>query len=68
MESEEYKICSKCIMSTTDPDIWFDDKMICSNCKAYDEKISKRVFTGKEGKEKLNKIMINSTKNLGVFT
>ncbi|MFC2087475.1 N-acetyl sugar amidotransferase [Bacteroidota bacterium] len=33
----EYKICSKCIMDTTDPDIIFDDQGICNHCRSYEK-------------------------------
>lgn len=30
-----YKICKRCIMDTSDPDIVFDEKGICNHCKKY---------------------------------
>lgn len=30
-----YRICSRCVMDTTDPEILFDDRGICSHCHAY---------------------------------
>lgn len=33
--SRIYQICTKCIMDTTDPDIWFDDNWVCSHCHHY---------------------------------
>jgi len=32
-----YKICTRCVMDETDPDIAFDDKGICNYCKLHDE-------------------------------
>lgn len=49
----EEKICTKCIMDTSDKDITFDENGICSNCRSYEQKIKERVFTGKEGKQRL---------------
>ena len=30
-----YKICKRCAMDTSDPDIVFDEKGICNHCKKY---------------------------------
>ena len=32
----KYEICSRCIMDTTDPDIWFDSAGVCSNCHRFE--------------------------------
>lgn len=37
--SREYKICTRCIMDTTDPNISFDKDGVCSNCHKYDEDV-----------------------------
>jgi N-acetyl sugar amidotransferase len=34
---ETYKICSRCVMDTTDPDIIFDKNGVCNHCHTYDE-------------------------------
>lgn len=31
--NKEYRICSRCIMDTSDPDIVFDEQGICNHCK-----------------------------------
>jgi len=33
---KEYKVCTKCIMDTTDPDITFDNNGICNHCHYHD--------------------------------
>lgn len=33
--SKEYRICSKCVMDTTDQGISFDENGICNHCKGY---------------------------------
>ncbi len=53
----EYKICSRCIMDTSDPDIIFDENGVCSHCYRYDEELPKRVFKGKEAESKLNSLI-----------
>jgi len=40
----EYQICKKCIMDTSDPDIFFDKKGICNHCARY-EKVSNSVLS-----------------------
>lgn len=34
-----YQICNRCIMDTTDPDIYFDQNGVCNHCHSYDETI-----------------------------
>lgn len=53
----EYQICTRCIMDTSDPDITFDEKGICSHCHRYDEELPKRVFKGTEAENKLNNLL-----------
>ncbi|GAJ18745.1 unnamed protein product, partial [marine sediment metagenome] len=33
----EYRICSRCIMDTTDKEIIFDENGICNHCKSAQE-------------------------------
>lgn len=33
---ETNRVCSRCVMDTSDPDITFDDAGVCSHCRAYD--------------------------------
>jgi len=62
--TEEYQICNRCVMDTTDPDIRFDENGICTHCQQYDESVKRFVYDGKEGKEKLNYI-VNEIKKSG---
>lgn len=59
-----YKICTKCIMDTSDPDIFFDKNGICNYCNNFKDNLSKNIFTGEEGKQKLNHL-INEIKTFG---
>lgn len=34
-----YQICARCIMDTSDPDITFDDKGICTHCHRYESTV-----------------------------
>jgi N-acetyl sugar amidotransferase len=52
-----YKICSKCIIDTSDPDIIFDEQGVCNHCHSYLEKIDSRVYSVDERDEKLNALV-----------
>jgi len=60
----EYKICTKCIMDTTDSEIEFDSNGVCNHCLRYEIELPKRVFIGSEAQKKFNDI-INKIKNFG---
>ena len=34
-----YKMCTRCVMDTTDPEIFFDEHGICNHCKKFDDEI-----------------------------
>ena len=36
--SGPYRICSRCVMDTSDPQISFDDVGVCNHCREYDAK------------------------------
>ena len=44
----DYQICTRCIMDTTDPDITFDDNGICNHCYRYDKIASKRLIVNSD--------------------
>ena len=48
-----YQICTRCIMDTSDPRIEFDTSGICSHCHAFDRTSVRTVFTGDEGRRRL---------------
>lgn len=59
----QYRVCSRCVMDTSDPDIMFDEKGVCNHCRAYD------TFIGEfpppdERKRKLDAV-IEEIKNWG---
>jgi len=62
--SDNYIICKRCIMDTTDPQIEFDTNGICNHCRRYYEISSKNLFDTKEGEKKLKEI-VNSIKEDG---
>ncbi len=60
-----YKMCTRCIMDTTDPEIKFDESGVCNHCKAYD-RVAMMIMSRGETKlqEKLNQI-VNAIKVKG---
>jgi N-acetyl sugar amidotransferase len=53
----QYRMCSRCIMDTTDPDIWFDEAGVCSNCYRFDEIYSRRFIPIAERPERLEALL-----------
>jgi N-acetyl sugar amidotransferase len=53
MKNTDYKICSACVMDTTDEDINFDSNGVCNHCREFKINSEKRWYPGDEGKEKL---------------
>jgi N-acetyl sugar amidotransferase len=49
----KYQICTKCVMDTTDPDIFFDENGICNHCHDYDL-VQKKIYSGIAGRHKLD--------------
>ena len=52
-----FKVCSRCVMDTSDPDIKFDDQGVCNHCHEFDLNVGSRVITGEDGKAVLQKIV-----------
>ena len=42
--TSQYRICNRCIMDTTDPDIVFDEAGVCNHCHRYDAIAAKRLI------------------------
>lgn len=62
--TDNYKICTRCIMDTTDPDITFDRNGVCSNCRQYDNNAA--LYGYKKGKsEKALKQLVRQMKKEG---
>ncbi len=53
----KYRICTRCIMDTSDPEIYFDSMGICNHCQRYDKLLPQRVFKGKEADTKLSALI-----------
>lgn len=53
----EYRICTRCLMDTTDPDIVFDGQGVCNHCHDHDRLMKQKVITGKTGEQYLQKLV-----------
>ena len=61
-----YRICTRCIMDTTDREIEFDENGICNHCKSAQKKLRERNFyLDKEIKKRLLEERINKIKEKG---
>jgi N-acetyl sugar amidotransferase len=54
---EDYKICTNCIMDTTDPHITFDERGWCDYCRNYHKSILPNWHTDEQGEMELMKIV-----------
>ena len=55
--SSEYKICSRCVMDTSDPEITFDAKGECNHCQRFDNVLVQDWLPDARGEKKLSKII-----------
>ncbi len=48
-DSSDYRICVRCVMDTSDPEITFDDTGVCNHCREFDSVTSKGWFPNEDG-------------------
>jgi N-acetyl sugar amidotransferase len=48
-----YRICTRCIMDSSDPEITFDDEGICHHCRRYERTVAAHVRHGDAGRAEL---------------
>lgn len=53
----EYRVCTRCLMDTSDPEIQFDEQGVCNHCHDYDRLIQQRVLKGEVGLRYLEKLV-----------
>ena len=46
-----YQICNRCVMDTSDSDIFFDSKGVCNHCKDFKKTISPKLHKSSASKE-----------------
>lgn len=44
-----YRVCTRCVMDTSDPEIAFDEAGVCSHCRNFEAVTRKRWFPNEEG-------------------
>lgn len=47
----DYRICTRCIMDTSDPDIGFDDAGVCNHCHKFDRVVAQRTIIEPEARK-----------------
>lgn len=60
----KYKICTRCIMDTSDPVIQFDERGVCNHCRTYEEREKQELFYNENGQRKLE-VLVNRIKEEG---
>jgi len=53
----QYRVCTRCVMDTSDPGLEFDKNGVCNRCHAHDEMVKREVYTGEEGRRRLEEIV-----------
>lgn len=64
MQNDDFKICTKCIMDTTDPNIFFGNTGICNHCMEFESVTKLNWFPNKEGAQRLQE-KIDQIKSTG---
>lgn len=57
VSKNHYRVCTRCIMDTTDPLITFDKDGVCNHCKSFDSRKNQVLQMGEQGKINLQKIV-----------
>jgi N-acetyl sugar amidotransferase len=52
----DYRICRRCVMDTTDPEIAFDQEGVCHHCRRYDVRVRSSVLPGEAGSRALTQL------------
>ena len=59
-----YRMCARCVMDTSVPDIEFDAEGICNYCKLYETRIQAEVISGEAAQQRLD-VLANTIKARG---
>jgi N-acetyl sugar amidotransferase len=57
MKDENYQVCTRCVMDTTDSMITFDAQGVCDHCRSFDRDILPNWHTDERGQEALDSII-----------
>ena len=55
--NDNYQVCTRCVMDTSDPEITFDDQGVCTHCHNFENITKKNWFPNEEGTFKLEAII-----------
>lgn len=55
--ADNYQICSRCVMDTSDLQINFDENGVCNHCFEFDSNTAKRWFPNDEGQVRLEALL-----------
>src|SRR5690606_4262448 len=57
MSQQEYRICPRCIMDTSDPDITFSENGECNHCAKFDRDIMPFWLQGDAAQKELKRLL-----------
>ncbi len=57
MKNSFYKMCTKCVMDTTDPNIKFDENGVCDHCHDFEDNIKPLLHITEKTKQNLDKVI-----------
>ena len=49
--TDKYQVCSRCVMDTSDPDITFDQRGVCSHCTGFEAIARRHWFPNEQGRQ-----------------
>ena len=55
--TSNYRICTRCLMDTSDPEIVFDEQGICNHCHDYERSVGQKVLVGETGQKYLEALV-----------
>lgn len=65
MESKKYKVCTVCVMDTSEPSIYFDENGQCNHCKDYSKRVKESIPLSDKLKAKELEVIIKKIKQRG---
>ena len=60
----EYQLCRRCVMDTTEPEIWFDSEGRCNHCTEAAERMKRQLLSPKDRQQALE-TMVETIKREG---
>ncbi|WP_052659255.1 N-acetyl sugar amidotransferase [Pseudomonas sp. LFM046] len=65
MHNYQYKVCVRCVMDTSAPNIFFDSEGICNFCTYFEDQVKKVVFESEEDRAVRRNAFIKKVKEAG---